>query len=79
MATFVEKGYKVVILTARLHPSNSNLLEIMIDIKKWLTYHGFNQGTHYHIITNNKPPALTYIDDRAIRFENNWLTIRKYF
>ena len=79
MARLVEKGYNVVILTARLHPSNSNLLATMINIKEWLTTNGFIQNQHYHIITNNKPPAVAYIDDRAIRFENNWYSIGKYF
>ena len=47
-----------------------------IDIKEWLEGYGFPKMT----VTNKKlPDTIAYIDDRAIRFENNWLSICKYF
>ena len=46
------------------------------DIKKWLSEKGINNVE----VTNIKPKdAIAFIDDRAIRFENNWSSIVKYF
>lgn len=65
------KGYKVVIFTARndLEPVkiwiNDRLKELELD--------------HLKIeVTNKKPKAIMYIDDRGIRF-TNWKDILKYF
>lgn len=45
-------------------------------ISKWMDY--FNLP--FDEITNVKPDAVAYIDNRAIRFENNWEEIiNKYF
>ena len=65
------KGYKVVILTAR------NDLE---PVKKWINDHLKALGLdHLEIeVTNKKPKAIMYIDDRGIRF-TNWKDILKYF
>jgi len=37
-------------------------------IEEWLAQNGFEPGTHYDEITHVKPPALAYIDDRALHF-----------
>ena len=77
-----EKGFRIVLLTARLHPiyATTDFLytNIKNDITAWLSKHGIFGGSHYHEITNNKPPAICYIDDRAIRF-TTWKDISKYF
>lgn len=66
-----KKGYKIVIFTARddLEPVkiwiNDRLKELELD--------------HLKIeVTNKKPKAIMYIDDRCVRF-TNWKDILKYF
>lgn len=78
LAKLVERGYQVVIFTARLHPMFGKLDEILSAIVVWLQQYGIQEGTHYHLISNHKPPALCYIDDSAIRF-TNWKDIQNYF
>src|SRR3990167_2021033 len=61
-------NYKIVILTTRLNPS----LEGDVQLKKqrleaWLKQYQIP----YDEITNNKPRAKIYIDNRAIKF-NDW-------
>jgi len=54
------RGYRVVILTTR-------------DIDKtwtWLREH--DMGLFVAYVTNEKPPAVAYIDDRAIRFRGDF-------
>ena len=47
-------------------------------IAQWLVKHGILIESHYHDIVGEKPAAIAYIDDRAVRF-TNWSDIRKYF
>lgn len=54
----LDKGYSLIIFTARKN---------IWDIHDWLKYYEFP----YMEVTNKKPPAYFYIDDRAIRF-NAW-------
>lgn len=61
----IEKGYDVVILTAR---------EDFEPVHKWLRKYKFPKLK----VTNVKPPAIAYIDDRGIRF-TNWIDITNYF
>ena len=57
----VDTGYHIVIHTSRaINP------KLRADIMEWLD----NYDVPYHDVTNLKPPALMYIDDRAIRFDN---------
>jgi hypothetical protein len=58
------RGFKVVVLTAR---------DELEPVKNWLAAHKIDIE-----VTNTKPPAIAYIDDRAIRF-TNWEDIRNYF
>src|SRR3990167_7471733 len=53
----VDQGFDLVIFTAR---------QDQAAIHKWLRTHGFPEMD----VTNMKPPALFYIDDRAIRFRD---------
>jgi len=53
------------------------------SIRDWLIYHATAEGLPTKvfekiIITNEKIPAIAYIDDRGIRF-TNWIDIKKYF
>lgn len=63
--TLLESGYSLVIYTARRN---------LEDVQKWLQDWGFPPLE----VTNNKPHAVAYIDDRAVRF-TNWNDIRKMY
>lgn len=60
------KPYRIVILTAR--PKDG--------IAEWLDKHGFSP--YVDEVTNIKPQAVCYIDDRGIRF-TNWRDMLNYF
>lgn len=72
------KGYKIIIFTVRLNPMfdiiNKGVRNVRRDIEDWLAKHSI----YYDELTNNKPPAIAYIDDKAIRF-TNWKDILNYF
>lgn len=57
-----EQGYKIVILTARDRDTHLKVHQYVIDAF-------FNAGwTVPFTVTNTKPPAKLYIDDRGVRF-----------
>lgn len=61
----LREGYEIVVFTSR---------DDLENVENWL----FKQLGYRVAVTNTKPIALAYIDDRAIRF-TNWEDIRKYF
>jgi hypothetical protein len=64
----IHARYEVVIFTTRVNPAIRGA-EIQLDrILAWLEEHAFRRGEHFDEITHVKPPALDYIDDRAVRF-----------
>lgn len=64
------KGYEIVILTTRTNWS---------EIKQWFCRHlPANQECPEFTVTNIKPPAIAYIDDRGIRF-TSWKDVLNYF
>ncbi len=72
------KGYNIIIFTTRLNPKfdiiNKGVRNVRKDIEDWLRKYDIP----YDELTNNKPAAIAYIDDRAIRF-TNWKDILNYF
>ena len=67
MMTLHEK-YWVVVLSARANkPSGIEWIE------NWLRQHGI----YFDEVTDRKPPAIAYVDDRAIKFINWRDTINK--
>ena len=60
-----KKGYRVAIFTARPN---------IEDIHQWLQQHKIVVDD----VSNVKPKAVAYIDDRGIRF-TNWRDILNYF
>lgn len=71
----MDARFKIVIFTTRGKTSEGR-----IAVRSWLADHGFvaahrvvdvtPQISHYEIeITALKPPALIYLDDRAVRFD----------
>ena len=65
IARLKRKGFRVVVFTARTNRA---------DVGVWLIKHGIDIDE----ITNIKPRAVAYIDDRAIRF-TSWRDVGKYF
>jgi hypothetical protein len=68
------EGYEVAIHSCRaaLHGDRCGTLAII----KWLDRHGFPRGCGVSV-TDKKPHAHCYIDDRAIRFRGNWDEVRR--
>lgn len=63
-----KRGYEVVISTAR---------ENLKPVIKWMTLR-WQYEQAMPEITNRKPKAIAYIDDRAIRF-TTWKDVKNYF
>lgn len=71
---FLSTKYKLIIYTCKADPerplvNGKNGIEL---IEEWLEKQQINQ--YISGITNKKPRALFYIDDKAIRF-TNWVTV----
>jgi len=65
-----EDGYNLVISTCR---------QDIKGITRWLKKHGLPEHVLNELeITNEKPIAMVYIDDRALRF-TNWQDIKNYY
>lgn len=72
----LSKKYKIVIYTCKANPNrplinNKSGIEL---IWEWLDKH--NLKNCVSDVTFNKPTALVYVDDKAIRFENWADTVR---
>lgn len=75
MKKLKKDGYRLVIFTVRLNPVFGGDIEWKREqIAQWCEIYGIP----YDEITNNKPEAFAYIDDRAIRF-TNWQDVGNYF
>lgn len=66
----ISKRYRIIIFTAKAKPdrplvNGKNGIELVWE---WLKKHGVAQ--YVHSITSEKPRAVCYIDDKAIRFES---------
>lgn len=60
-----KEGFKIVILTTRLNPSFGGDIEWKKnEVERWLK----DWEIPFDEVTNNKPPADLYIDNKAIRF-----------
>lgn len=58
-----QRGYTIFVCTAR---PDSGLQEV----RQWIDQHGL--GDLVHEVTNKKPPAVAYIDDKAILFAGDF-------
>lgn len=70
MAKLQERGYQLIIYTTRAESQTDKAA-----IYQWLKQHRFKNVDDIEI-TDRKPLAIAYIDDRAVRF-TNWLDIVK--
>ncbi|GIU69037.1 MAG: hypothetical protein KatS3mg002_0273 [Candidatus Woesearchaeota archaeon] len=69
LETLKNKGYKIIIYTARICPGvNDDRKQQIEDIKQWLDKYDIP----YDDLTYKKYPADLYIDDRGYRFEGDW-------
>lgn len=64
LAALAERGYYVVILTARQDHD---------AVRAWLDSHELA----YRRVTSTKVPAIAYIDDRALRFDGSWFDMAR--
>jgi len=73
---YLKNKFKIIIFSTRASkrynqsPSSDELVK---EMKKWLDA----RDIYYDDITGEKLGAIAYIDDRAIRFEENWKPIIK--
>lgn len=61
-----EAGWKLYVLSSRMH---------LEPVQEWLDRHDFPPMT----LTRVKPIAMAYIDDRGVRFDGDWESVRKLF
>lgn len=67
IANFMQLGYKVVVFTAR---EDSSLPDVISWCFKWFNEYGIIPTEDNFSVTNKKPMAAVYIDDRAVRFQS---------
>lgn len=78
MGMLMDNGFDVVIYSTRLNPELNDSKKTRKEMEGWLERYWFEKGVHYTKICKYKPPAIAYIDDRAIRF-TNWQDVVRYF
>ena len=70
-----DEGWQIDIFTARGSLSCKTRKEARqkyeFEIEQWLLEH----GVKYNLLSFEKPLAAYYIDDKGIKFENNWKEI----
>lgn len=70
--TLFQAKYEVVIHSTRARGEGVD------RIKRWLRGHGLEeQYVQAIVVTDRKPPAMVYIDDRGFRFEGKWPTVKE--
>ncbi len=74
LKSLYEKGYKIIISTCKANPNRPFIngktgIELIWD---WLKLNNIDK--YVDTVTNSKPNAKYYVDDKAIEFEN-WTTV----
>lgn len=69
-----DNGWKLIVHTCRAKKSFENWAASIAEIEAWLNKHGIP----FDDITDEKPIATAYIDDRGLRF-TSWQDIKNYF
>lgn len=62
----LREKYVVVVVSSRCHQAGG-----MEAIREWLARHGIEVDA----VTNDKPPHIVVVDDRALRFEGDWQAV----
>lgn len=76
MYEMIDGGARVSVYTARTYFAKTKEQEdsLLFDIENVLVE---NDIPFTDVYVGNKPPAMVYVDDRAIRFDNNWDEVLK--
>ncbi len=76
MEQLKKEGYRITVLTVRLNPSMPGN---DLRWKKWVIQNWLEKNEiPFDEITNNKPKAVVYIDDKAIKFTTWKQTLRQF-
>ncbi len=59
----LRQNYVVVVVSSRCHQPGG-----IEAVKAWLAEHGIEVDS----VTNDKPPHIVVVDDRALRFNGDW-------
>ena len=62
----LRQAYRVVVVSSRCHQSGG-----IEAVRAWLAAHGIEVDD----VTSEKPPHIVVVDDRALRFEGDWLAV----
>lgn len=62
----LREQYAVVVVSSRCHQPGG-----IEAVKAWLSANGIEVDD----VTNDKPPHIVVVDDRALRFEGDWLAV----
>lgn len=62
----LRETYTVVVVSSRCHQPGG-----IEAIRDWLAAHGIGVDA----VTNDKPPHIVVVDDRALRFEGDWPSV----
>lgn len=72
----LSSGYEVVVHTARMSEEYHVKDEAEAGIREWFRKHGFPAEVAEGVVTNEKPAACLYLDDRGLRFNGDFGEVR---
>jgi len=73
MGIMLDKGFEVVIFSTRSYDRKQDGVIEKGQIKEMKDWLDRNNIPYSRIATEPKPYAQVYLDDRALRFEGNWM------
>lgn len=74
----MKQGYRIGIFTSRLSPTwMESAGQDEHEQREYLKNYCDMYGIHYDFATSEKVPSEAIIDDKAVRFEDNWSDIAK--
>lgn len=70
LRTWQRRGFRNIVFSTR-----AEMPEGLAGIEAWLEKEGLTD--YVDEVTNKKPPAIAYVDDRAVSFQGNWEDVHK--